>query len=103
MVDLDIRDMFLNFMLHEDSQQYVGIDIMFLFNDKLSFLEKLTLWERWLHCAMGLKSSLYQTIRAMLFAEEFLKGFPKNLCNSFHFALVRLNLPGTASYSPSLP
>jgi hypothetical protein len=39
----------------------------------------------------------------MLFAEEFLKGFPTNLQNPFEYASVRTNLSGLPNYDLSLP
>jgi hypothetical protein len=56
MVDLDVGDMFLNFMLAEDARQYVGIDISQFFTDEMT-AEQYTLWEIWMRCAMGLKLS----------------------------------------------
>ena len=82
MVDLDIGDMFLNFMLAEDARELVGVDLTpFSFDDLSDELK--TKWERWWRCAMGLKVSPNHAIRAILFAEEFLKGDLGNLQNPF--------------------
>ena len=102
MVDLDIGDMFLNFMLHEEAQQYVGIDVTLLFPEEMTSEQK-TLWLVWVRCAMGLKVSPNQAIRAILFAEEFFKGIPSESINPFQIGRVRLNLPGSTDYTPSLP
>jgi hypothetical protein len=102
MVDLDIGDMFLNFMLDEDAREMVGIDLTPFFPEELHEDVRI-LWEYWVRCAMGLKVSPNHAIRAMLFAEEYLKGMPKDLKNPFEYASVRLNLPGSENYDPSLP
>jgi hypothetical protein len=101
MVDLDIGDMFLNFMLHKAARPFVGIDVSNIFPDQIS-PHANCLWLQWCRCAMGLKSSPYQAIRAVLFAEEFLKGHHNDTKNPFHFCDVRLNLPGNNDYSPNL-
>ena len=71
-----------------------------LFDDEVAE-NHFSLWERWTRCAMGLKCSPYHTIKAMLFAIEFLKGLPWNKDNPFNFKETRLNLPGSESYNPS--
>ena len=101
MVDLDIGDMFLNFMLAEDARELVGVDLTPFTFDDLSDDLKIK-WERWWRCAMGLKVSPNHAIRAILFAEEFLKGDLGNLQNPFQTSGVKLNLPGNEDYDPSL-
>lgn len=102
MVDLDVGDQFLNFMLHDEAQKYVGIDITPLFKEELKENKKI-LWESWCRCAMGLKSSPYQAVRAMLFADEFLKGSPSSSLNPLRFHGATVNLPGSINYDPSQP
>ena len=101
MVDLDIGDMFLNFMLHFLARTYVGIDITKLSDDTLDDVNDKTVWLQWSRCAMGLKTSPHQAIKAVLFAEEFIKGFPTVSSNPFQYHHVNLNIPGSASYDPS--
>jgi hypothetical protein len=102
MVDLDIGDMFLNFMLAEDARELVGIDLSPFSFDDLSDELKVK-WERWWRCAMGLKVSPNHAIRAILFAEEFLKGDLMDLTNPFQTSGADLNLPGVPNYDPSKP
>ena len=102
MVDLDIGDMFLNFMLDEEARELVGVDITHFFRDEMTE-DQIAKWERWLRCAMGLKVSPNHAIRAVLFAEEFMKGNPKNPKNPFAYQLVVLNLPGSDIYDPTKP
>ena len=54
MADINIGGMFLNFVLHESMQSLCGVDLSDLFTDEMG--EKKVLWERWVRCAMGLKS-----------------------------------------------
>ena len=101
MVDLDIGDMFLNFMLHRTARTFVGIDVTHIFPEDVAPNARC-LWLQWCRCAMGLKSSPYQAICAVLFAEEFVKGYHNDITNPFHYNHVRLNLPGADDYSPAL-
>ena len=103
MVDLDISEMFLNFVLDEDASKYVGIDLTPIFGDKIKEENQRVIWERYTRCAMGLAVSPNHTIRATLIAEEFLTGLPWDFNNPFHYNEVRLNLPGTISYVPNTP
>ena len=100
MVDLDIGDMFLNFMLDEMARTFIGIDLSTLFDDEI-LENQFCLWEIWTRCAMGLKCSPYHAIKAMLFAIEFLKGIPSKKQNPFNFKQAKLNLPGYPDYDPS--
>lgn len=99
MVDLDIGDMFLNFMLAEEARVLVGVDLTPFFPEEITE-EKKTLWEQWVRCAMGLKISPYQTIKTFLHGEEFFLGFPKDDHNPFHYVEAKLNLPGLPGYCP---
>jgi hypothetical protein len=101
MGDLDIGEMFLNFCLHPDLQPYCGVDV------KPYFLEEsgqgLTLWERWVHCVMGLKPSPYVCIKALLIALEVIRGNRLDPRNPFCWHKIALNLPGASNYDPSRP
>ena len=97
MSDFDIGDCFLNFVLHETMQELCGIDLSEYFgNGGL-------LWERWVRAAMGLKSSPYQAVQAIMVAKEVVLGDRMDTKNAFRWDDVVLNLPGSASYDPSLP
>ncbi|MFN9979482.1 MAG: hypothetical protein ACK53Y_06195, partial [bacterium] len=104
MGDVDIGDMFHNFMLHEDVQDLAGIDLTPFFPDEaVAAGTPQSLWERWVRSAMGLNSSPYNTVQGMLFAEEIIRGDPANSKNIFRWDYVRLNLPGMDNYQTHLP
>lgn len=100
MADIDIGEMFLNFVLHESMRQLAGVDLTLLFEEEA---KGKTLWERWCRCAMGLKSSPYQAIQAVLVAEEVIKGDRTSSENVFHWSDIRLNIPGSDDYDPTKP
>jgi hypothetical protein len=66
LADVDVGEMFLNFILHNSVRQYSGVNLTSYF-----LLENGgKVWETWQRAAMGLKSSPYQACQAMGFAEE---------------------------------
>lgn len=52
---------------------------------------------------MGLRSSPYNAIQGILFAEEVVKGNSLDVNNIFRWDEVQLNLPGDPNYKPWLP
>jgi hypothetical protein len=104
MGDMDIGEMFLNFVLHESMQALCGVDLTEFFGkrDKTTGRNVL-LWEKWVRAAMGLKSSPYQAVQAILVAKEVILGDRKDSGNVFRWDDVRMNLPGAPDYDPSLP
>jgi hypothetical protein len=99
---IDVGDMFLNFIVHEDVRKVASVDLSFYFPDELTE-RKRALLERWTRCGMGFRSSPYNTIQAILFAEEQIRGNPRDLGNVLHWDAIRLNLPGSLGYEPSQP
>ena len=108
MCDVDIGEMFLNFMLHPTLRVLCGVDLTHYEVD-LASLEvpvdptEIKKWVSWNRIAMGLKWSPYQAIKGMHFAEEVIRGDRKDKNNIFRWDRVRLNLPGQSDYNPSLP
>ena len=97
MSDFDIGECFLNFVLHETMQSLCGVDLTKFFgNGKL-------LWEIWTRAAMGLRSSPYQAVQAVMVAKEFVMGNRGDPANAFRWDVVRLNLPGSKNYDPAMP
>jgi hypothetical protein len=102
MADTDLGEMFLNFVLHESLRELAGVDVTH-YQAKPSGSKPGVCWERWSRCAMGLKPSPYQTTQAMLFAEDVIRGDSGDKNNVFHWDRVKMNLPGSTEYDPSLP
>jgi len=103
MGDIDIGEMFLNFMLHERIQPYAGIDLTPFFPEELcqSPNGRRFLWEHWGRCGMGFCFSPYQTVQGVLFADEHIRGDPQDPSNILGWDYIDLNLPGSDSYAPS--
>lgn len=99
MCDLDLGEMFLNFILHEDLRSLTGVDLTLYAPEAQGRL----LWECWQRAAMGLTSSPYQACQGMAFAEEVIRGDPGDPDNIFRWHRIRLNLPGSDEYNPAKP
>jgi hypothetical protein len=102
--DIDIGDMFHNFILHEKVQMLAGIDLTPFFPEELTKKKELkAIWLRWVRSAMGLKSSPYNSIQGILVVEEVIKGDHLDEQNIFRWDYIDLNLPGDPVYQPGLP
>ena len=102
MADIDIAEMFHNFMLHESLRVNCGVDLTPYFPDELTPTSR-SLLERWERSAMGLKPSPYSCVQAIMVARDFLLGDRSLASNPFRWDCVKLNLPGSANYDPRLP
>ncbi len=99
MSDHDIREMFLNFSMHESIQQYCGIDIRpYCYPDS-----DRTHIEHWVRCMMGWVAAPYVTTQSPALAKEVVLGNRFDPSNPFQWSSVELNLPGQPGYTPSLP
>jgi hypothetical protein len=97
MSNMDIGEMFLNFVVHKSMQALCGVDLMDYFG------EDTVLWERWTQVAMGLKSYPYQVVQAILVAKEVIWGDRSDPANGFRWDTVWLKLQGSKQYDSRLP
>eukprot|EP00978_Attheya_sp_CCMP212_P019105 scaffold53112_cov45-Attheya_sp.AAC.1 len=70
MSDVDLGELFLNFILHPTIRPHTGVDFTKYFPNERG----TAVWEPWQRAAMGLRSSPYQAFQAMAMAEEFILG-----------------------------
>jgi hypothetical protein len=102
MADLDVGEIFLNFVLHSrDLRALCGVNLT-LYGGSVQEFETIP-WKVWQRAATGLKLSPYQVVQGMMVAEELIKGERSYKANPFHWDSVRMNLPGPNMYNPSLP
>ena len=99
--DIDIGEMFLNFPLDPKLQLYCGVDLSPYFEKDLKGKDRI--WERWTRCLMGAKASPYQAIKAMLWAEDIVRGDRKSSSYPFIWSHLKLNLLGSKDYNPAAP
>ena len=93
MADVDIGEMFLNFVLHRQLQVLAEVDLTHYF-PKGDTGSKIC--EVWLRAAMGVRSSRYHTVQAIGVAEEKICGDRKDPTNVYRWATVRMNLLGSS-------
>jgi hypothetical protein len=91
MGDIDIGDMFLNFMLHSSIRPAAGVDLTPFFPEELTDSDQRYLWEMWGRCAMGFKPSPYQAVQGVLHADEYIRGDPSDATNIFRWDVIQLN------------
>jgi hypothetical protein len=104
MADLDVGEMFLNFILHSELWALCVVDLT-KYGDTVEEFETVA-WEVWQRAAMGLKPSPYQAVQGMMVAEELIKGDPGGSggpTNPFRWDKVHMNLPGSPEFNPALP
>ena len=104
--DLDCGEMFNNYTLHEDEQEYAGVYLSDPVRKKLwdhygEQFKKDYGWTevprflRWARLPFGWRRSPIMAIRMMLRSIELAKGRPDDISSPFQFATMRLNLhPG---------
>lgn len=104
MGDIDIVEMFLNFVMHLKQQDLSGVDLTpYMLNELHPHSSLMILREQWTQCGMGFKISPYNTIQGLMFAEEIVQDNLIDQHNIFQWDMVLLNLPGSATYKPQLP
>jgi hypothetical protein len=102
MIDIDLTEMFLNFMLDVKIRTVAGVDLTKIFVEELTEDRKI-LWERWERLLMGFKPSPYLTTRELHRFHEFLCGHRNNPTNVFRWDRVVFNLPGSTEYVSNMP
>ena len=106
--DIDLGEMFLNYMMDEKIRPYCGIDVTECLRetDAHGFRRRSKgkrVWYRWERCMMGFRSSPYNAVKACTWSEEIIRGNNMDESSPFHWDVVVLNLPGMKTYNPILP
>jgi hypothetical protein len=101
--DIDLGEMFLNYPLDEAVRPYAGVDITNVDLDEAKEKGLKRIIERWARCLMGFKPSPFVTTQTFGWGEEIIVGDISDPSNPFAWDTVKLNLPGTEEYDPSMP
>jgi hypothetical protein len=122
-VDIDLGEMFLNFPLAEDFQEFSGIDLT-PFGSEIAEMDAkstggtkgsarptttkstdkdLPIWGRWERCWMGFTPSPFYSVRFYYWAEEFVQGNRHEAGNPLRWDKIILNLPGDPGFDPTFP
>ena len=104
---MDIGEMFLNFPLHTSLRPYAGVDITHVRGKRGKEEDwevgRERVWERWSRNFMGMTDSPYRSLQLVIVAKHVAYGDRNDDRNPFQWKMVRLNLPGSHDYDPSLP
>jgi hypothetical protein len=105
LTDSDVGEIFPNFAMDPKLRPHAGVDLRSLSHCLKNYEtpisdEESELWER---LFMGMAPSPYIAIRMYYVAEEFCRGPASAKDNPMGYDEVRLNLPGSSDYNPSLP
>jgi len=95
--DMDLGEMFLNFYLDRKIRPFAGVDVT-SFKDSSS-----KTWLRWNRTLMGFRSSPYIACKIYGWVVDIARGNPRQSTNPFKWDSIRINLPGSESYDPTLP
>ena len=102
--DFDVGEMFHNFRLAESERQYSGVHFSERYQARLRELGvSVAPYMRWGTLMFGWQSSPFKANSMFERALEMAIGNPFNKASPFHFATVRLNLPGSDAYDPGGP
>ena len=105
--DIDIGEMFLNFMLHDELRALSGVDLKFARSDDVNDEDwertRPGIYERWCRNWMGLRDSPYRSIQQLIRLKMDAYGDRRDKTNPFHWERVVLNFPGSEDYRPDLP
>ena len=102
LADNDYGEQFLNFPLHPDIRKLCGVDLSKLYPDQCEEKDS-RVTGAWMRSAMGLKTSPYNAVQGSQRAKRIILGDPRDPLNPFHWATIKLNLPGTENYNPTEP
>jgi hypothetical protein len=104
MADMDVGEMFHNFMMHPTERMYHGLDIdnPILLNDP-DLKGLVSAMMRFCRLDFGWRCAPYFACRMMMRAVELAKKHPENQKSAFAWSSVKLNLPGTDGYNPTKP
>ena len=99
--DIDVGEMFHNFMVHESERHALGIRHMLTSGDGTT-AEK-TVFRRFTRLHFGGKGSPYCAFRGQVILLDICKGDHKDEQNLFHWQRVHCNLPTNGDFDPSMP
>ena len=99
--DLDLGEMFLNYFMDSDIRPFCGVDVSRFSSDKEK--QNGTHWMQWNRMFMGFRASPYYAVKSFSWGLDVVRGNYKDPSNAFAFDSIRLNLPGSSDYDPTLP
>lgn len=104
--DIDIKEQFHNYLLHENERKYAGVvipdELLAGGSECIQGFDTAKLM-RWTRLPFGIQSSPYLALRQHTRLLERVVRAPSDLTSAFSWTFVKLNLPGMKYYDPALP
>ena len=97
MADNDMGECFYNWILDSRASKHTGVDISCLFGNQSRT------WIHWKRPAMGMTPSPIISGRHVFWLKEMTFADRQDQSNIFRWDRIELNLPGSASYDPTMP
>ena len=97
-MDMDIGEMFPNFVLNRDVRAYCGVNVKGLDLDDATSER-----HRWDRIWMGFKPSPFNAARYLAIASKYAVGDPLDPKNAFFWDKLILNLPFSDTFNPGMP
>ena len=82
MIDIDLGEFFLNFLLHCRIQPHTGINLKAIRKEAAAINHPITTSERWTRLFMGFQASPYLAVCFYYLAEEVIVGDTSDLDNA---------------------
>ena len=103
MVDRDMGEMFINFMLREEVRSFCGVDITNVRIEEDWESHMSGGWEKWEMNIMGLIDLPYHTCQAVTWDKCIVMGYQLDSNNIFAWGELVMNLPWTKEYDCKRP
>jgi len=100
--DMDLGEMFLNYFMDPKIRPFCGVDVSH-FVESSSEVGSKRQWLQWNRIFMGFRSSPYYAVRTFSYCVDMIRGNHLDSSNPYSYSGIRMNLPGSANYCPSLP
>lgn len=97
--DMDIGEMFLNFMMHYRERHAFGVRLTLGQPDG----QEMEILRRFARLFFGCTCSPYAAVQGVTRAQEIIRGDPADSGNPYQWERVHLNLPAMREYDASVP
>ena len=95
--DMDLGEMFLNYFMDHRLRPFSGVDVTRILGSETPT------WYQWSRTFMGFRASPYIAVKSFAFTMDVIRGDHLRRDNPYGYDRIRLNLPGSPDYCPSLP
>lgn len=95
--DIDVREMFYNYLLDPEIQPFCSLHANPYFQETSN--QQPLAWVHWQHCVMGLNHMV--VLKCSLWQRRYSGVILQGKCNPLYSGKIIPNLPGSSKYNPS--